>query len=109
MQNTKEVQDKLADLFSWVFTSGPVVNAGGELSADVVKQLLEDPKYEESRQQVYAYIYSQIDQLSNDQNVQDRLGSLMRAGVGTMIFGSSNNSDNQSNNETTNNNVQTKE
>lgn len=89
LMENEAVKAQLCELFSEVFTSLPVKDAGGKLSEDVIKQLIEDPGYEGFREEIYEYLANKINRLTLDKTVQDDIGLLIRAGLSVALFGQS--------------------
>jgi len=74
LADTPEIQDKLAELFTNVFQSETIKNAGGELSEDVVRQLLHSDEYSELREEAIKYIIDETIKIINDDELQRNAG-----------------------------------
>jgi hypothetical protein len=74
LADTPEIQEKLADLFVKVFRSEAIRNAGGELSEEVVDQLLNSPKYEDIRNDAIRFAIQEMINIVNNNELQQAAG-----------------------------------
>ena len=74
LANNPDIQDRLADLFVKVFKSTSVRTAGGELSEDVVDQLLNSPKYEHIRNEAIKFAIQEMINIINNNELQHAAG-----------------------------------
>jgi len=74
LADNPEIQEKLSDLFVKIFRSDAVRNAGGELSEEVVDQLLHSPKYEEIRNDAIRFAIQEMIKIVNDGELQQAAG-----------------------------------
>lgn len=75
LADNPDIQNKLADLFTTVFKSESIRLAGGELSEDIVNQLLTSPEYETIRNEAIQFVINEMIGILNNNELQQAAGT----------------------------------
>jgi len=68
------IRTKLTNMFIVIFKTNGIKEAGGELSEDVVNQLLNSPKYENIRQEAVKFVVDEMIQVIKNDELQKNVG-----------------------------------
>jgi len=68
------IRTKLTDLFIDIFKTNGIKSAGAELSEDVVKQLVNSPKYENVRQEAVQFVVNEMINVVKNDELQKNVG-----------------------------------
>lgn len=82
------IKEKLGELFYYVFLTETVKNGGSQLSSQVVQDLINGEKFDWLRQEIYKYIANEIQKVTEDREIQERLNQVAWRTV-TSLFKSS--------------------
>lgn len=74
LSQSPEIEEKLRELFVRIFDSDTIKNVGGELSEDIVNQILHDAKYDQLRKEATQYVVDELIKIVNNEEIQRNAG-----------------------------------
>lgn len=87
-QLTKEeyIIDALTTMFVQIVSSQEIISSSSDSTEDIVNQLMNDPKYESMRKEIYQYFIRLSNQIGSDPIVHKNLGMTVRKSMMRAIW-----------------------
>lgn len=87
-QLTKEeyIIDALTTMFVQIVSSQEIISSSSDSTQDIVDQLINDPKYELLRKEIYQYLVTLSNQIGSDPIVHKNLGLIARKSMLKIIW-----------------------